>query len=325
MNGTRPPADIAALLAEARAQLDDPREALLLVAHALGLARETLYAHPERAVSRTEVRAALALVEARKRGTPIAYLTGQREFYGLALAVTPAVLIPRPETELLVDLALAHLNTPAVNRFLSPSPSMGEGGGEGDQNSAALRRNPSSPPSPTRGEGAGKGAAPVVADLGTGSGAIAIAIAHARPDAQLIATDRSPAALALATANARALGLAINFFCADWLTAFAPRTFDLIVSNPPYVAAGDVHLAQGDLRFEPNGALVADDDGLADLRDLIGNAPACLKPGGMLVLEHGAEQQTAVCALLAEHGYAGIETHRDLAGLPRAVTARHPL
>ncbi len=280
MNQAPPTATVSALLADARTQLNDPREALLLVAHALGLARETLYAHPERAVGPDDVRAASNLIEARKRGAPIAYLTGKREFYGLAFAITPAVLIPRPETELLVELALAKLD--AIT-------------------------------------------APTVADLGTGSGAVALAIAHTRPDARVIAADRSTAALAVAAANAHALDLAqVNFVQADWLAPFAPQVFDLIVSNPPYVAAGDVHLGQGDLRFEPRAALAAGADGLDAIHCLIGGAVECLKSGGTLILEHGAEQQAAVGALLAEQGYAAIETHRDLAGLPRAACAIRP-
>lgn len=280
MDQARPSATIGALLAEARTRLAEPREAAILVAHALGLTHETLYAHPERAVSPRAAERALTLVARRAVGEPVAYLTGTREFYGLALAVTPAVLIPRPETELVVELALARIE---------------------------------------------KLAAPCIADIGTGSGAIALALARARPDACVIASERSAAALGVASKNARALALEnVSLVRADGLAAFAPRAFDLIVSNPPYVAAGDPHLEEGDLRFEPCEALVAGADGLALVRCLITDASFQLKPGGALILEHGADQQPAIHALLVERGYADIETHRDLAGLPRAVAAVRP-
>ncbi len=274
------PSTVRELLAAARARLATPNEAIILVAHALGISREALYAHPERIVSNGEAEHALTLITRRAAGEPVAYLTGTREFYGLRLAVTPAVLIPRPETELLVELALARL---------------------------------------------AKFATPVVADLGTGSGAIALAIAHARPEACVIATDRSAAALAVASANARRLAIPnVTIVQADWLAPLAPESLDFIVSNPPYVAAGDPHLTEGDLRCEPARALTAGSDGLDSIRRLIPEALLRLKPGGTLILEHGSEQRPAVRALLAEHGYANIETHRDLADLPRTVAARKP-
>ncbi|MGH8273618.1 MAG: peptide chain release factor N(5)-glutamine methyltransferase [Gammaproteobacteria bacterium] len=280
MNRARPTATASALLAEARARLAEPREAVILVAHALGLPREVLYAHPEREIPPAVAESALALIARRIAGEPVAYLTGAREFYGLALAITPAALIPRPETELVVELALA-----CVEKLVAPR----------------------------------------IADVGTGSGAIALALAHARLDACITASDRSAAALGVAARNARALALEnISLVRADALAAFAPQAFDLIVSNPPYVAAGDPHLDEGDLRFEPPAALVAGADGLAVIRRLITDASVHLKPGGTLILEHGADQQPAIRRLLAERGYVDIEAHHDLADLPRAVAATRP-
>ncbi|MGH8161362.1 MAG: peptide chain release factor N(5)-glutamine methyltransferase [Gammaproteobacteria bacterium] len=277
MNRSNLPATVAELLAEARARLADPREAVILVAYALELPREALYAHPERRLSSGEAARTLTLVDRRTTGEPVAHLTGTREFYGLRLRVTPAVLIPRPETELLVELALSRLE---------------------------------------------KLVDPVVADVGTGSGAIALALAYARTDARVIAIDHSAEALAVASANARRLELTnVRFVQANLLAAFADRTFDLVVSNPPYVAAGDPHLAEGDLRFEPAAALAAGPDGLDVIRRLIADAVIPLSAGGTVIVEHGAEQQPAVRALLAKHGYTAIEAHRDLAGLPRAVSA----
>lgn len=273
-----PPATLGELLAAVRALLDDPREAVPLVARAARVGRETLYAHPERAAAPADARRALAWAARRRAGEPVAYLLGEREFYGLALAVGPAVLIPRPETELLVDLALA-----------------------------AIAATP----------------APAVADLGTGSGAVALAIGSVRADARLVASDRSAAALEIASANARALGAPnVRFVQADWLEPFAANAFDLVVSNPPYVATGDPHLGRGDLRHEPRAALVAGADGLDALRRIVAVAPARIRAGGHVVLEHGAAQQAEVRALLRAAGFSEIREHADAAGLPRAVSAR---
>lgn len=277
MNAVDSPLALGALLARARRMLPDPVEAGLLVRHALGLPRTALYAHPERTLTEGEWRRALALVERRAAGEPVAYIIGEREFYGLALTVTPDVLIPRPETELLVELALAHLSPTGANRVL---------------------------------------------DLGTGSGAIALAIAQARPRARVYAADRSPAALDVARGNARRQGLDnVCFVAGDWLAPFAGERFDVIVSNPPYVAAGDPHLGRGDLRFEPASALPSGEDGLDDLRRIVAAAPPHLHAGGRLILEHGAEQQAAVLDLLSAQAFTLCEGHRDLAGLPRAVLA----
>ncbi len=214
-----------------------------------------------------------ALIERRQQGEPVAYLTGRREFWSLELQVSPAVLIPRPDTELLIEWALERL------RGVS---------------------------------------APLIADLGTGSGAIALALASERPDARVIAVDLSADALAQAAHNARLLGLErVDFRLGDWLVPLAGERFDLIVSNPPYVAEQDPHLR--DLRFEPRRALTAGADGLADLRRIAAAAPGHLKPGAPLLLEHGAEQGAAVRALLHEQGYGAVETRRDLNGLERAA------
>jgi len=278
---TRPdlPRTLGELAAAARARVADPREGPILVTGALGLDRTVLYAHPERPVTVDRAAAVIALIERRAAGEPVAYLLGRREFYGLDFAVGPGVLIPRPETELLVELSLERL--------------------------AGVR-------------------APLVADLGTGSGAIAVSVAHARPDASVAAVDCSADALAVAAGNAARLGAAVEFVRGEWLTPLAPRRFDVIVSNPPYVAERDPHLSTGDPRFEPRGALAAGLDGLDALRRIIAEAPAYLRPGGWLVLEHGAEQQPALLKQLTDAGLVEVSGHRDLAGLPRAATARRP-
>lgn len=278
MNTADQPLTVGELLRRARAELTDPHEAVLLVGHALGLPDVTLYAHPEREVSADALVRASRLVARRAAGEPVAYLVGAREFYGLPLRVTPDVLIPRPETELLVDLALERL----------------------------------APGTPAQ-----------VLDLGTGSGAIAIAIAQARPAARVFAVDRSAAALAVARANAERHGLVnVTFIQGEWLGPVGGQHFGLIVSNPPYVAAADPHLQLGDVRHEPVSALAAGLEGLDDLRHIIAAAPEYLDAGGWLLLEHGADQQAAVLELLTARGLAGCRGHRDLAGLPRAVSAR---
>jgi release factor glutamine methyltransferase len=229
-----------------------------------------------------EAQAFFALARRRREGEPVAYLTGVREFWGLPLAVTSAVLIPRPETEALVEIALARLPADRDTRVL---------------------------------------------DLGTGSGAIALAIAHERPRAQVLATDVSAAALAVARQNGRRLALAnVEFLQSDWY-AEMPATwrggrFDVIASNPPYIVAGDPHLAAGDLRHEPAGALSPGGDGLASLRRIVAGARDHLAPGGTLVVEHGFDQSEAVRALFAGAGLTEVLAQRDLAGIPRVVVGR---
>ena len=231
-----------------------------------------LIAHADEAISAKSEQALAALVERRLRGEPMAYILGEREFYGLALRVAPAVLIPRPETELLVELALARIPADAAMRVL---------------------------------------------DLGTGSGAIAVALAKARPRAQLTAVDVEYAALGIARENARRHGVRVRFFCGDWFGPVPGETFDLIVSNPPYVAAEDPHLLQGDVRFEPDRALLGGADGLDCIRAIVGGARQRMSPGAWLLLEHGYDQAEACRALLEAVGYGEVQSRPDLAGIPR--------
>ncbi|MBX6317150.1 peptide chain release factor N(5)-glutamine methyltransferase [Pigmentiphaga sp.] len=251
-------------------------EARMLLERALGVNRAWLIAHddeplPEAGVARFEDWAAR-----RRDGEPMAYLLGEREFMGHLFHVSPAVLIPRPETELLVETALAH-----------------------------VREIPS----------------PRLLDLGTGSGAIAVSLALARPDAQVDATDLSPEALAVAAGNARRLGARVALLEGSWYEALnesaAAPIYDVIVSNPPYIAAGDPHLSQGDLRHEPDMALTDHADGLQALRDIARGAPAWLKPGGALWMEHGWDQAGQVRDLLRAAGFRHVESRRDLAGIER--------
>jgi len=259
-------------------------EARVLLEHASGRRREWLVAHGDETA---EARATVAFAELERRrrdGEPIAYLTGAREFLGRDFEVSPAVLIPRPETELLVQAALGR--APRDARVL---------------------------------------------DLGTGSGAIAISLACERADLSVLGTDASPQALAVATRNAQRLAgdaLAngrLRLRAGRWWEAVEPpERFDLVVSNPPYVQAGDPHLAQGDLRFEPAQALAAGPDGLAALREIVAGAGGRLQPGGWLLLEHGRDQDAAVRALLADAGFTAILTLADAAGLPRVTLGRRP-
>lgn len=247
-------------------------EARVLAAFAWDVSPAWLIAHDTDPLSDTHVEAFESLLTRRLEGVPIAYLVGMREFYGRPFQVSPDTLIPRPDTELLVELALARL-----------------------------------PP----------GQALDVLDLGTGSGCIAITLALERPLVHVIAVDRSPTALAIARRNAGNLNACVEFLDSDWFDALAGRRFDLIVGNPPYIAAADPHLARGDVRFEPLSALAAGQDGLDDLRRLARAARAHLKPGGTLLLEHGYDQADAVRSLLRENGIGHAESWVDLAGNPR--------
>ena len=248
----------------------DPLENRILLCHALGLSRVGLITQSHRVLTALEASALDALVARRLAGEPIAYIVGKREFYGLDFQVTEAVLIPRPDTELLVELALERL---------APRAS--------------------------------------VLDMGTGSGAIAVAIAHSRPDAMVTALDASTEALAVARANAAANGARVAFLHSDWYGALAGEMFGMIVSNPPYIASGDAHLSEGDLRFEPVSALTDHADGVSALRAIIGGAGPHLAPGGWLLLEHGYDQAAQVRALLTAHGYDQVQSWRDLAGIER--------
>jgi len=268
------------LLRAARSRIDAV-DAQWLLAHALDRPIAWLYAHADEPVDDATAARFEVLVERRVAGEPVAYLTGRRGFWTFELQVTPDTLIPRPETELLVELALARL----------PSD-------------RALQ----------------------VADLGTGSGAIALALARERQRAQVLATDASHAALDVARANARALGLAnIAFARGHWCTALDRRQFDLIASNPPYIAAGDPHLALGDLRREPAAALASGVDGLDAIRAIVADAPSHLVGGGWLLLEHGLDQGDAVRALLRAARFADVATDRDLEGRDRVSSGRWPV
>ncbi|MCA1855817.1 peptide chain release factor N(5)-glutamine methyltransferase [Massilia oculi] len=255
----------------------DPLENRILLCHALGLARVALITQSERALTGGEAARLEALLRRRLAGEPIAYIVGRREFFGLPFQVGPGVLIPRPDTELLVELALARL-PPGAHML----------------------------------------------DMGTGSGAIAVACAHSRKDARVTALDLSEDALAIARANAAANGAAVRFLRSDWYAAVAGERFALVASNPPYIAAGDPHLAQGDLRFEPVGALTDGADGLSALRRIVADAPHHLESGGWLLLEHGYDQAAAVRELLAARGLQEVQSWRDLAGIERVSGARLP-
>ena len=255
----------------------DRLDAQLLLLHTIGRPvheRAWLLAHDGDALPSDAWPALAALCARRRAGEPVAYLLGEKEFHGLALQVDARVLVPRPDTETLVEWALE----------------------------VALDR-----PRPT------------VLDLGTGSGAIALALQHARPDAVVDAVDASAEALAVARGNAQRLGLAVRFAQADWL-AGAASGYDLIVSNPPYIAAGDPHLPA--LAHEPVSALVSGADGFDDIRRIVADAPAHLAPGGWLLLEHGHDQAAAVRALLAAAGFEAVQSRPDLAGIERCSGAR---
>ena len=283
-DNTTPPQDVADALALARHWGLDRLDAHLLLGHLLQQSRTWLLAHGDAPLP---LALAQAFVETCRRladGQPLAYLLGQREFHGLMLTVTPDVLVPRPDTETLVDWALEVLAT-----LLTPTPQ--------------------------------------VLDLGTGSGAIALAMAHRHPAAHITATDASPAALAVARANAQRLGLAVRWACGDWWQALDPaQHFELVLSNPPYIAADDPHLPA--LRHEPRAALVPEDDGpagqgLSALRRIITGAPARLAPGGWLLLEHGWTQAAAVHSALRQAGFGQISTRADIEGRPRCTGGQY--
>jgi release factor glutamine methyltransferase len=257
---------------------DARAEAELLLIRALGIGKARLAAHPELAAEARRDPRYVQYIERRLAGEPVAYILGEREFYGLDFRVTPDVLIPRPETELLVDLALARIP---------------------------------------------EGEARQVLDIGTGSGCIAVTVAHLRPRARVIATDVSAAALEVAHQNAcRHAAGNVEFRLGDGFAPVLAERFDVIVSNPPYVAAHDPHLQEGDLCFEPKHALTSGEDGLDLMRAIIAQAPARLRAGAWLLLEHGHDQGEAVRALLAAAGLVSVFTERDLAGLPRVSGGR---
>ena len=256
---------IDAVLRDARTRVEHA-DAELLLAHVLGKSRSWLYAHGDDLLADADAMQYATLLDRRVAGEPLAYLTGRKGFWRFELQVTPDTLIPRPETELLVELALAHLPRDRPVR---------------------------------------------VADLGTGSGAIALAIAYERPNAHVVAVDASVAALDVARANAHALRLAnVEFRHGDWCDAFAGETFDVIASNPPYIALGDLHLDA--LRFEPASALSSGHDGLDAIRAILRDAADHLAPGGALLVEHGYRQGAKVRALFDAARLRDVETAHDV-------------
>lgn len=269
--------NIGAALADAQARGIDRLDAQWLLCHVLGQGRSWLLAHDDLDLAPPQAEQFDELLRRRAAGEPFAYLVGEAGFHGLALQVGPAVLVPRPDTELLVDWAIELL--------------------------AGL-------------------AAPRVIDLGTGSGAIALAVKKACPSASVLATDLSPAALAQAGANAERLGLAVDFRLGAWWEAAGSARFDLVLSNPPYIAAGDPHLPA--LRHEPALALSPGGDGLDAVRQIAAGAPRYLRPGAWLLLEHGHDQAEAVQALLQGHGLGDVSTRLDLGGRARCTGGRMP-
>ena len=278
---------IAALLGVARDRLgthpegsgDAVFDSQLLLCSVLDRDRGFLYAHPEFRPSREQISRFNALIARRANGEPIAYLTGRREFWSLDLQVNPATLIPRHETETLVEQCLPRI--PADADW-------------------------------------------AIADLGTGSGAIALALASERPACRITASDRSATALQTAAGNARRLGLDnVRFVRSDWFQSLVGQRFDLIASNPPYIADHDPHLRLGDVAHEPRSALASGNDGLDDIREIIIAAPRHLRPSGWLLMEHGYDQGNKILDLLRATGYDEAIDYPDLAGQPRVVAARY--
>lgn len=286
---TPTPPTVREALAHAAALGLDRIDAHALLGHALQRPRAWLIAHDADPLPAAAASVFAEACRQRADGVPVAYLLGEREFHGLALQVTPAVLVPRPDTETLVDWALELLPT------LAGAGTSGTSGAPG----------------------------PRVLDLGTGSGAIALAVAHRHPAAQVLATDVSAAALAVAQGNAQRLSLPVAFAAGAWWQAVpAGAQFDLVLSNPPYIAGDDPHLPA--LRHEPRLALTPGGDGLDAYRTIVAGAAAHLAPGGWLLFEHGFDQAPAVAGLLHAAGFTAPATRPDLAGRPRCTGARRP-
>jgi release factor glutamine methyltransferase len=261
-------------------------EAQLLLQHTLKVNRAWLIAHEDENLTPEKLAEFNTLVERRAKGEPIAYILGEREFYGLNFIVTPDTLIPRADTETLVDAALVKISATKIK-----------------------------PNDEVR-----------ILDLGTGSGAIALTIAKHRPQAQVTAVDASVAALAVAQINAKHLKISnVRFLLSNWFMALDDERFDVIVSNPPYIEQNDVHLSQGDLRFEPLCALESGQDGLDDIRTITDDCLFHLKPQGWLMLEHGYNQAQAVADLMAQAGLLNIETIKDFGGNERVTIGKNPL
>ena len=264
---------------EQLSESDDARlDSQVLLAYALNVSRTWLFTWPDKALDGATLTAFNALIEERKSGTPIAYITGYRDFWSLRLKVTPDTLIPRADTELLVETALTLKNV----------------------------EKPCD-----------------VIDLGTGTGAIALSLANECPSWRITATDINPKTLAVAKENATTLELAVSFKESAWFDAINDR-YDLVISNPPYIESDDPHLQQGDLRFEPAGALASGQDGLDDIRRLVQQALKHLKKDGYLLLEHGYQQAEAVRCLMAKAGYIDIETHQDIEDRDRVTLGKIP-
>ena len=272
-------ADGAHALVDSESENDSARlDAEILLALTLQKPRTWLYTWPEHIPSLPEQHMYLDLLRRRQSGEPVAYLTHRREFFGLELKINHHVLVPRPETETLVQCVLDVLA----------------------DNSAAR-----------------------IADLGTGSGAVALALASQKTQARIVATDASSDALALARENAERLGIDnVTFMAGDWLVPLSGLTFDLIASNPPYIAEDDPHLSRDGVRFEPKPALVSGKDGLDAIRQLVTESPACLETGGWLMIEHGFDQGEAVRGLFTEVGFIDVVTHRDLGGNERVTIGK---
>lgn len=274
---TSPPPRLDAVLRAACERIE-AADARLLMAHAAGKPVSWLYAHGDALLDLATLQRFHSLVEARISGEPVAYLTGTRAFWRLELEVSSDTLIPRPETELLVELSLARLPVATEAR---------------------------------------------VADLGTGSGAIALVIAKERPRARVIATDASPGALEVAKRNALGNGITnVEFRHGSWFAPLQDERFDLIASNPPYIADDDPHLQQGDLRFEPATALSSGSDGLQDIREIVSHAGEHLVAGGWLLLEHGFDQGAVIRELLGRAGFVGVTTETDLESRDRVTLGR---
>jgi len=278
---------LGALIADSQI---DALEARMLAAFALDLDRAAIAAHPMRPVNAPEAARLQALFARRRAGEPVPYLLGQREFWSRDFRLTPAVLIPRPETELLVETALQWLD--------------GLSGGKAGVISAA---------------------APAVLDLGTGSGVVAITLALERRHCSLTAVDQSADALAVASANAERLGASVQFLHGDWFNPCVGQRYALVVSNPPYVATDDPHLQQGDLRYEPLAALDGGRGGFACLRRIAREARRHLLPGGCLMLEHGYDQAARLRIYLRELGYVEVQSRDDLAGIARVTLGVMPV
>lgn len=300
------PLTVKSLLAYATAQLKSEEatlEAQLLLQHLLNVNRAWLIAHENDALEGNIYAVFEALLQRRLNGEPIAYILGYREFYGLKLKVTPDTLIPRPDTETLVDAALSK--TPSLS-FRRKSESSDVKNPDKKTLDSDFRRNDGFK----------------LLDLGTGTGAIALAIAKNRPNVQVTAVDFSDKAVVVARQNAQDLTiLNCQFLQSDWFSALKNQSFDVIVSNPPYIEADDQHLKQGDLRFEPISALASGTDGLDDIRTIISQAKIHLKPSGWLMLEHGYNQAEAVASLFKAAGFSDISHALDLQGIQRVTMA----